>query len=37
MILRNYDTSITIAVLLLFLLLDFNLLQIPKEEIAQQS
>jgi len=35
MILRNYETSITIAVLLL--LLNFNLFQLPKEEIAQKT
>ena len=37
MILRNFETSITIAVLLLFLLLDFNLLQLAKEEIDQKT
>lgn len=37
MILRTFETSITIAVLLLFLILDFNLLQFPKEEIAQKT
>jgi len=37
MILRTFETSITIAVPLLFLLLNSILFQLPKEEIAQKT